>query len=293
MARSIQTAYSAPPVKERALELEEKNEQLRELLGAKKLQLQAQEFLEKFEMSWVYHDNALEGVVYTPSELMAALRPGAVAAEASLMPIVLEIRNHKSCLDYIRDEAKSAGKKSPSVSMAQVKRIHDLLSGNTPEALAARAAAERRERSEKELAKEREKSGYRRDMPLHRTYFHEIAQPAKIPGMLEKLIDNTGSSDFRELHPIYQAASIQHGIIQIFPFTEHSGKVARMCSNMVLLRHNFFPAVIHSIDRQRYYEAFRGTAGGFRTTLMDAMENALDNGLKYFRDLSRKYKAIN
>lgn len=280
-------------VKERALEIEEKNEQLRGLLGAKKLQLQAQEFLERFEMSWVYHDNALEGVVYTPSELMAALRPGAVAAEASLMPIVLEIRNHKSTLEYIREEAKNAGKKSPAVSMAQVKRIHDLLSGNTPEALAARAAAERRERSEKELAKEREKSGYRRDMPLHRTYFHEIAQPAKIPGLLEKLIDNTGSTDFKELHPIHQAAAIQHGIIQIFPFTEHSGKVARMASNMVLLRHHFFPAVIHSIDRQRYYEAFRGTATAFRSTLMDAMENALDNGLKYFRDLTRKYKAIN
>lgn len=293
MAKSEQSLYSALPVKERALEIEEKNEQLKELLQSKKLQLQAQEFLEKFEMSWVYHDNALEGVVYTPSELMAALRPGAVAAEASLMPIVLEIRNHKAALEYIREEAKNAGKKAPAATMAQVKRIHDLLSGNTPEAIAARAAAERRERSEKELAKEREKSGYRRDMPLHRTYFHEIAQPAKIPGLLEKLIDNTATADFRELHPIYQAASIQHGIIQIFPFTEHSGKVARMVSNMILLRHNFFPAVIHSIDRQRYYEAFRGTATAFRTTLMDAMENALDNGLKYFRDLTRKYKAIN
>jgi hypothetical protein len=79
-------------VKERTLEIEAKNEELRELLQAKKLQLQAQEFLERFEVSWVYHDNALEGVVYTPAELMAALTPGAVAAEASLMPIVLEIR---------------------------------------------------------------------------------------------------------------------------------------------------------------------------------------------------------
>ncbi len=280
-------------MKERTVDIEEKNEALRELLGAKKLQLQAQEFLERFEMSWVYHDNALEGVVYTPGELMAALRPGAVAAEASLMPIVLEIRNHKSCLEYVREEAKTAGKKSPALTMAQVRRIHDLLSGNTPEAMAARAAAERRERSEKELAKEREKSGYRRDMPLHRTYFHEIAQPAKIPALLEKLVENTGTADFKELHPIYQAASVQHGMIQIFPFTEHSGKVARMCSNMILLRHGFFPAVIHSIDRQRYYESFRASTAAFRSTLMDAMENALDNGLKYFRDLSRKYKAIN
>ena len=280
-------------MKERTQDLEEKNEQLRDLLGAKKLQLQASEFLERFEMSWVYHDNALEGTVYTPPELMAALRPGAVSPEASLLPIVWEIRNHKACLDYVREEAKTAGKKSAGVTLNQVKRIHDLLSGNTDEAQAARAAAERRERSEKELAKEREKAGYRKDMPLHRTYFHEIAQPAKIQGLLEKLIESTATTDFRDHHPIHQAAIVQHGIIQIFPFTEHSGKVGRMASNMILLRYNFFPAVVHSIDRQKYYEAFRGSATGFRTILMDAMENSLDNGLKYFRDLARKYKAIN
>lgn len=280
-------------VKERTQELEEKNEQLKELLGAKKLQLQAQEFLERFEMSWVYHDNALEGTVYTPQELMAALRPGAVAAEASLLPIVWEIRNHKACLDYVRDEAKNVAKKAPGVTMAQVKRIHDLLAGNTEDAQAARAAAERRERSEKELAKEREKAGYRKDMPLHRTYFHEIAQPSKIQPALEKLVESTATADFRDHHPLHQAALVQHGIIQIFPFTEHSGKVGRMASNMILLRYGFFPAVIHSIDRQKYYEAFRGTATSFRSMMMDAIENSLDNGLKYFRDLARKYKAIN
>ena len=43
--------------------------------------------------------------------------------------------------------------------------------------------------------------------------------------------------------------------------------------------------MIHSIDRQRYYESFRGTPAAFRAMLMDAMENSLDNGLKYFRDL--------
>src|SRR5262249_23770236 len=41
------------PVKERTQDIEEKNQELHEILGSKKLQLQAQEFLEKFEMSWV------------------------------------------------------------------------------------------------------------------------------------------------------------------------------------------------------------------------------------------------
>jgi len=130
-------------------------------------------------------------------------------------------------------------------------------------------------------------------MPLHRTYFHDIAQPAKIQPALEKLVDYTASAEFREFHPIKQAATVQHMFLQIFPFTEHSGKVGRMCTNLILLRNNYMPAVIHSIDRQKYYESFRGPAAGFRTLLMDAIENSLDNGIKYFKDLNRRYKAIN
>jgi hypothetical protein len=33
--------------------------------------------------------------------------------------------------------------------------------------------------------------------------------------------------------------------------------------------------------------------GGFLTLLMDAIEKSLDNGIKYFKDRNRRYKAIN
>jgi len=86
---------------------------------------------------------------------------------------------------------------------------------------------------------------------------------------------------------------VQHQFLQIFPFSEFSGKIGRMCTNLILLRHGYLPCVIHSIDRQRYYESLRGSVAGFRLLLMEAMENSLDNALKYFSDLSRKYRAIN
>lgn len=277
-------------MKERNQEIDEKNEALRDYLGIYKDK--AKDFLERFEMSWIYHDAALEGVVYTPQELNAALHPSR-APEASMIPVVLEIRNHKAVVDFIHAEAKAAGKKQPPLTLATLKRMHDLFSGNTPEAHAARAATERRERTEKELAKEKDRSGYRKDMPLHRTYFHDIAPPAKIQPMLEKLVEQMATAEFKEMHPIKQAAAAQHQFLQIFPFTEHSGKVGRMCTNLILLRHGYMPAVIHSIERQKYYESFRGPSAVFRTLLMDSMENSLDNGLKYFRDLSRRYKAIN
>ncbi len=277
-------------MKERYQEIDEKNEQLRDYLDIYKDK--SRDFLERFEMSWIYHDAALEGVVYTQQELLAALFPGRIAAEASMMPVVLEVRNHKLVCDYIREEA-SASKKNAQITLTQIKRMHDLFLGNTPEAQAQRAANERRERTEKELAKERDRAGFRKDMPLHRTYFHDIAQPGKIQGELEKLVDYTAGAEFKEFHPIKQAATVQHKFLQIFPFTEHSGKVGRMCTNLILLRNGYMPAIIHSIDRQRYYEAFRGPVTGFRTLLMDAIENSLENGVKYFKDMGRRYKTIN
>jgi len=284
--------WSRADVKERYQGIDDKNEDLRDYLATYREKGQA--FLERYEMSWIYHDSALEGVVYSPQELNAALRGEMTKpAEASLMPLILEIRNHKAAVDYIREEARSSGKKVAQITLTQIKRIQDLISGNTPEAQAARALTERREKTEKELAKEKEKSGYRKDMPLHRTYFHEIAQPAKIQPLLEKLVDFTASAEFRELHPIEQSAVVQHQFLHIFPFIEHSGKVGRMCSNLVLLRHHYLPCVIHSIDRQRYYEALRGSAANFRVLLVEAMENSLDNALKYFRDQARRYRAIN
>jgi len=279
-------------VKERYQGIDDKNEDLRDYLATYREKGQA--FLERYEMSWIYHDSALEGVVYSPQELNAALRGEMTKpAEASLMPLILEIRNHKAAVDYIREEARSSGKKVAQITLTQIKRIQDLISGNTPEAQAARALTERREKTEKELAKEKEKSGYRKDMPLHRTYFHDIAQPAKIPAQLDKLIEFTGTTEFREYHPIKQAATLQFQFLQVFPFSEHSGKVARMTSNLILARHSYLPCIIHSIDRQRYYESFRGTPASFRILMMDAMENSLDNGLKYFRDQARRYRAIN
>ena len=44
-------------------------------------------------------------IAYSPQELQTALHPGVMAAEASLMPIVLEIRNHKAAIEYLREEA--------------------------------------------------------------------------------------------------------------------------------------------------------------------------------------------
>jgi Fic family protein len=198
-----------------------------------------------------------------------------------MLSAILGIRNHMACIDFIHQEAKTEPAKSASlVQLPLIRHMHDLLSGNTPQAQAARIATERRERKERESSKD--KTGFRKDMPLHRTYSHEISQPSKIPARLEKLIEYAAENEFADLHPIAQAAQLQFQLIQVFPFTEYSGSVGRMLSNLVLLRAGIFPAIIHTTDRQKYYEAFRGTVSSLRGLLVEAIINGQKSALRFF-----------
>ena len=59
-------------MKERYQDIDDKNEAAARATSAAHKR-RAQDFLDRFEMSWIYHDSALEGVVYTQQELKAAL----------------------------------------------------------------------------------------------------------------------------------------------------------------------------------------------------------------------------
>ena len=122
-------------------------------------------------------------------------------------------------------------------------------------------------------------------MPLHRAYFHEIAQPAKIPALLQKVLDACESADFRNAHPIQRAAKLHHGFMQVFPYTENSGRVARLLANLVLLQAGYrCRCIIHATDRQRYYESLRLPEAILRDLTIEALENALDQAEKFFRE---------
>ncbi len=215
------------------------------------------ELLGKYELSWIYHENALEGVIYSGHELSMALANQPLA-DATVVGAFQEIRNHKAAIDLVRLEA--AGKR-PRVNLTLIRRIYETLGAGTQ----SKSVAD-----------------YRKDIPLHRSYFHEIAIPAKIPLLLGKLVDYCESAEWKNSHPLQQASKVHHAFMQVYPFTENSGKVARLLANLVLLNKGYLPCIIHSIDRQRYYESLRVPEPALRELMMDAMDNALANAEKLF-----------
>ena len=252
----------------RYLDLDDRTEDVRELMRERPGS--AREFLEKYELSWVYHENALEGLVLTHAELRQAFDPTGVV-DSSMVHVFTEVRNQKAAIEFVKQEAANPVVK---YSFSLVKKLYEILYQGLPNRMPV---------------------SLRRDMPLHRTYFHDIVQPVQIQPVLEQLFDLMNGEEFGRMHPIKQATHSHHRFMEIFPFSDLSGKVGRMLMNIILIRGGYMPCIMHSTDREAYYEGLRLNATEFGHIIMDAMDNALDNATKFFipswNEMSRRRKA--
>jgi Fic family protein len=261
-------ATPPPPEPPKALSVEERYATLEERLKSAPAEAQAK-YLADLDMSWIAHDSALEGVVYTLAELRSAMGTpdGEVAFDSSLQPVVEEIRRHREALNFVREQAT---KKRVPITVDVVKRIYCVLHPEEGDVKTVK---------------------YRKDIPQHRLYFHEYAPPDKIAYKLRQVIDWVNDPETRRTRtPIRLAARAHYDIVRIFPFATDSGKVARLVMNLLLLRGGCPPAIIHSTERQRYYEALKGSSTTMHAIVQDAVENSLASIEKLLEGLDVKPK---
>ena len=207
------------------------------------------------EYSWIHHDSSLEGLVTQIAEAREAAA-GVNPVDSSLMPVYRELRNHLEAIRLVRVEA---ARKKLRVRMEFVRGLYHLFVG-----------AEDDPRT----------SCYRRDIPIHRLYFHDIAAPDRIAYRMQRLVTWSDSADFRRHHPFSAAILLHHRFMEAFPFPSHSGKIGRLLLNLVLLHHGFLPVVVHSTDRHRYYESLRGEPADLGPMIEEAAENSLRSWTK-------------
>jgi len=92
---NARAAPAAPPPPPKPMTLEQRTASLELRLQATDIDFQ-RGYKENLDMSWIYHDTAIEGVVYTVQELRAAIDPSFQAdVDSSIQPVVEEIRRHR------------------------------------------------------------------------------------------------------------------------------------------------------------------------------------------------------
>jgi len=235
--------------------IQEKMRELRAALG------RVEPFVERrlntaLDVSWIYHDSALEGDVLDGDEIVAALE-SQPPVQGSTEQVSRRIRMVKAALDAARREARQP---DGEAGIALLKKFHALLSPDP----ASRGGR------------------YRRVSPAHRTYFHEIAKPSRVSYLLRRLFAWLESEEARRLHPLRVAGEAHHRLVLISPFEDCSGQVARLYTNYLLLSKGFLPAIIHAKDRQRYYETFIPPDSDELIELMAcSLENSIGSSLRF------------
>jgi Fic family protein len=260
---SASRAAAAPPPPPKPLTLEERTALLEGRLQQTDVDFQ-RHYKENLDMSWIYHDTAIEGTVYTVQELRAAIDPTFQAdVDSSIQPVVEEVRRHREALDFIRDQA--VRRKQP-ITVDLVKKIYLILHPEEGDIKTVK---------------------YRKDIPQHRLYFHEYAAPDKITYKVRQIVDWINDPETKKTRtPVRLAARAHYDLLRVFPFTSDSGKVARLLMNLLLLRSGYPPAIIHSTDRQRYYEALKGSSA----TMNVIVQEAIDNNLASIEKLLESYE---
>ena len=205
-----------------------------------------QEFQSRLHISLIYHDAALEGDVLSHGEIKAAVDP-TIISDTTLIPSYDTIKYFHDACTFAKEFAAN---KKRQLTLDVVRDISGTLS---PEEQAKGCP-------------------YRKDNPLHRLYYHEIAPPEKIGYRMRKYGEWIESEEFRLLHPIERASEAHHRLMRVFPWAKRSGKTARVLSNALLEQADYPLAIIHSIDRQRYYEALRGESQLLLSLYLEAVE---------------------
>jgi Fic family protein len=241
--------------------LDERVSSLRELIDAAPEQILT-EYQARFDIAWIYHDSALEGVVYSMDELRAAMSDE-VVADTALIPVYDEIRNHMGAIEMIREMST---RRRFNVSLEVIKKLFAQLA---PEELEGKGPPK-----------------YRKDMPLHRLYFHEISQPDKISYRMRQLVQWLSDPETNKtMHPVRMASKAHFQLLHIYPFPRHSGKVARLVMNLILMRAGYPPVVIHATERQRYYEALRNGEDATAALVNQALGAAIETAIQYFEEV--------
>lgn len=213
----------------------------------------------QLDISEIYHDWALEGQVVSPDELDAAFDARAVT-DATNLPLYSSIRSHKEGFNFSREVAV---RKKLVFTTELFREFHAFFTSDLESARTGK---------------------YRKEIPLHRTYFHEICHPSKIAQNMRKLLEWLNDPDDAiAMHPVVWATKFHYRLMHIFPFAETTGKVGRTMMNMLLIRQGYLPAIIHATERQRYYEAIRQSEDELLSLIIESALSSLDAAEKFLR----------
>ncbi len=210
---------------------------------------------EELRLLHTYHSNAIEGNTLTLSETKLILEEGITIGGKSLREH-LEATNTAGAYDHIERLAKS---KNP-LTNESVQEVHGMVTkGILSEAGKYRTTNVRI-------------TGAAKTPPSY------MKVPKLMGGLLEDIKKSTHD-------PVTTAALLHHGIVAIHPFVDGNGRVARLITNLHLMKYGYLPTVLRKEDRKKYYETLRKADLGDTAAFINFIAKSVAESLNLYFSL--------
>ncbi|WP_292372934.1 MULTISPECIES: Fic family protein [unclassified Methanosarcina] len=211
---------------------------------------------EEMRLVHTYHSNAIEGNTLTLQETKLILEEGLTIGGKSLREH-LEASNNAKAFDRMEELAK----KKHAIDHVTIQEIHEIVTRSILE-----------------------------DAGKYRTRNVRIAGAVKTPPdwskivkLMDELIEKVAES---KKHPIETASFLHHRFVEIHPFSDGNGRVARLLTNLYLMARYYPPVVLKKEDRGKYYKSLRAADSGNLGPFANFIAKAVDENLTLYLSIS-------
>lgn len=233
-----------------------------------------QRVMQKFRLDWNYNSNAIEGNRLTLGETKAFLLEG-LTAEGKPFRDYLDIKGHNELIYFLEGFIRQ----QETLTEASIRHMHSILLGAPYEVntISVDGAP----------AKKRIVPGaYKESRNCVQTATgetHFYCPPADVPPRMKELLDwHRNRQSQRDLHPIEHATLLHHQFLEIHPFDDGNGRLARILLNLVLMQNGYPLLVVRVENRENYILALRKADAGEPASLVCFMAQSLADSERLF-----------
>lgn len=233
-----------------------------------------QRVMDKLRLDWNYNSNAIEGNTLTLGETKIFLLEG-LTAKGKPLKDHLDIKGHDEAIDFLLDFVRN----KEAFTEKDIRAFHQVLLKEPYEMPS--------ETPDGRIIKRTIEIGRYKTMPNHvRTStgkIHYYATPEETPARMQELMDWYRNEEEKgDLHPVLISTLFHHRFTEIHPFDDGNGRMARILSNLILMRHSYPPIIVRQAKRDEYLYVLRQADEGEYESLVEFMGAELINSMDLY-----------
>lgn len=201
--------------------------------------------IQKLKVDWTYNSNSIEGSTLSRGDTHFFLTEG-LTIEGKPFKDFLDARNHAEAIDYLFEIVSN----QRDITEGLIKELNYLILSGVNYTPAQDEYGN--------IIKKKANPGEYKKLPNHVLLpdgsIHQYVEPIQVQPQMEELV-NWIDENKTKLHPIVIASIVHYNLVRIHAFDDGNGRGARILMNLILMKYNYFPAVIRTQKKRLYLDA--------------------------------------